>query len=48
MITALIYITGLLINNFLMILIGDIFLVIATLITVYTGFQYTFKTFNKK
>tara|TARA_B100001093_G_scaffold461146_1_gene475402 strand:+ start:377 stop:922 length:546 start_codon:yes stop_codon:yes gene_type:complete len=39
--TISIYLLGLAVNNMLLIVIGDIFLFVALLITLYTGFLYT-------
>ena len=44
--TLSIYLFGLAINNMLLIIIADIFLLIALLITLYTGFIYTLNTFK--
>jgi CDP-diacylglycerol--glycerol-3-phosphate 3-phosphatidyltransferase len=44
--TISIYLFGLAFNNMLFIIIGDIFLIIAVLITIYTGYQYTINTFK--
>lgn len=41
-----VYLLGLSINNMLVILIADVFLLISLLITVYTGYQYTLSTFK--
>ena len=43
--TVSIFLLGLAMNNMLILLIGDILLLIATLITLYTGIQYTYRTF---
>jgi CDP-diacylglycerol--glycerol-3-phosphate 3-phosphatidyltransferase len=45
--TISIYLLGLATSKMLLIIIGDLFLVISTLITIYTGFLYTFSTFKK-
>ena len=45
--TISIYLLGLASSKMLLIIIGDIFLVISTLITIYTGFLYTYSTFKK-
>jgi len=45
--TIFIYLCGLVINNMLLIIIGDIFIVISVLITIYTGYIYTKNSFNK-
>ncbi len=44
--TISIYLLGLTLNNMLLILLGDITLLLSLLITVYTGFIYTYKTFR--
>ena len=41
------YLFALTISFNLLIIIGDIFLIIATLITLYTGYEYTLKVFKK-
>ena len=46
--TITIYLLGLSLNNMLIILIGDIFLLISLLITLYTGIIYTYNSFNSK
>lgn len=45
--TILIYLFGLSLNNMLVLLIGDIFLFVSLLVTIYTGYQYTVSTFKK-
>ena len=45
--TILIYLFGLSLNNMLVLLIGDIFLFLSLLVTIYTGYQYTVSTFKK-
>ncbi len=42
------YLLGLALNNMLIVLIGDILLFISFIVTIYTGFQYTHKTFFQK
>jgi CDP-diacylglycerol--glycerol-3-phosphate 3-phosphatidyltransferase len=44
--TISIYLLGLTIDNMLLIIIGDIFLLISLLITLYTGFFYTLNSFK--
>lgn len=44
--TIFIYLTGLAFNQMLLIVFGDIFIVISLLITMYTGYVYTLKTFK--
>jgi CDP-diacylglycerol--glycerol-3-phosphate 3-phosphatidyltransferase len=44
--TLSIYLFGLVINNMLVIIIGDVFVLISLLITLYTGFIYTVNTFR--
>ena len=46
MLTILIYLFGLLINSMLILLVGDIMLIISLAITLYTGFLYTFNSFE--
>tara|TARA_B100000214_G_C23756770_1_gene530346 strand:- start:14 stop:550 length:537 start_codon:yes stop_codon:yes gene_type:complete len=45
--TITIYLVALSFNKMLLIIIGDIFLVISLLITLYTGYIYTVSTFKK-
>tara|TARA_B100000989_G_scaffold64807_1_gene44893 strand:- start:1934 stop:2476 length:543 start_codon:yes stop_codon:yes gene_type:complete len=45
--SVLIYLLGLAFNFMLLVVIGDILLVIALLITVYTGYIYTLNSFQK-
>lgn len=45
--TISIYLLALCINNMLLILVGDVFLFMSLIITVYTGYQYSFNTFKK-
>ena len=47
LITISVYLIGLTINNMLVLLIADIFLFISLFITLYTGYIYTFNTFDK-
>ena len=44
--TISIYLLGLILNNMLIILFGDMMLFLSLLITLYTGFIYTYKTFR--
>ena len=44
--TIFIYLLGLTINNMLFILIGDMFLFISLFITIYTGFVYTYNSYE--
>ena len=44
--TISIYLVGLVINNMLLLVIGDIFLFISLFITLYTGFLYTANSFR--
>ena len=46
LITISIYLLGLSVNQMLLIVIGDIFLLISLFITLYTGFLYTLKSLN--
>lgn len=45
--TISIYLVALSFNKMLLIIIGDIFLIISLLITLYTGYIYTINTFRK-
>tara|TARA_Y100000591_G_scaffold246759_1_gene217800 strand:+ start:42 stop:581 length:540 start_codon:yes stop_codon:yes gene_type:complete len=47
MLVILIYLLGLTINNMMVLFFADIILVIALLVTIQTGFQYTLATFKK-
>ena len=42
--TISIYLLGLTLNNMLLILFGDMFLFLSLLITIYTGYIYTYKS----
>ena len=44
--TISVYLLGLTLNNMLIIVLGDIFLLISLFITLYTGFIYTLNTFK--
>ena len=44
--TIMIYLFGLAFNVMLLIILGDIFMIIATLITIYTGYIYTYNSFR--
>ena len=44
--TISIYLFGLVLNNMLIVIFGDILLIISLLITLYTGLVYTLKSFN--
>ena len=44
--TISIYLVGLVFNNMLAIIIGDVFLVASLMITIYTGLIYTINSFN--
>ena len=46
--TISIYLLGLALSNMLILIIGDIFLIISTLITTYTGYLYTIQSLKKK
>ena len=46
MFSIFIYLFGLTVNNMMFLFFADIFLIIATLITLQTGFQYTIATFS--
>ena len=47
MLSILIYLLGLTINNMIVLFFADIILIIALLVTIQTGFQYTISTFKK-
>ena len=47
MLSILIYLFGLTINNMIVLFFADIILIIALLVTIQTGFQYTISTFKK-
>lgn len=44
--TISIYLLGLMLNNMLILLFGDMFLFLSLLITIYTGYLYTYNTFK--
>jgi phosphatidylglycerophosphate synthase len=44
--TISIYLLGITINNMLLLVIGDILLFTSLFITIYTGIEYTLKTFK--
>ena len=47
MLSILIYLLGLTINNMMVLFFADIVLIIGLLVTIQTGFQYTISTFKK-
>ena len=47
MLSILMYLFGLTINNMIILFFADIILIIALLVTIQTGFQYTISTFKK-
>jgi len=47
MLAILIYLFGLTINNMMILFFADIILIIALLVTIQSGFQYTISTFRK-
>jgi CDP-diacylglycerol--glycerol-3-phosphate 3-phosphatidyltransferase len=47
LLTISIYLLAIVINNMLLIIFGDIFIVIASLITLYTGYEYTVNSLKK-
>ena len=47
MLSILMYLFGLTINNMMVFFFADIILIIALLVTIQTGFQYTISTFKK-
>ena len=44
--TILLYLTALAFNKMLLIVIGDIFVIVSVLITLYTGYIYTYNSFK--
>ena len=46
LLTISIYLLGLAFNKMLLIIFGDIFIIISVLITIYTGYIYTYNTFK--
>ena len=44
--TIAIYLTGLAFNKMLLVVLGDIFIIISVLITLYTGYVYTYNSFK--
>ena len=44
--TISVYLIGIAFNKMLLIVFGDIFLIISAMITIYTGYVYTIKTFR--
>ena len=46
LVTIMIYLLGLAFSKMLLIVFGDIFMIIATLITLYTGYIYTYNSFK--
>ena len=47
MLAILMYLFGLTINSMMILFFADIILIIALLVTIYTGYQYTISTFKK-
>ena len=47
MFAILMYLFGLTLNNMMVLFFADIVLIIAVLVTIHTGFQYTISTFKK-
>ena len=47
MLSILMYLLGLTINNMIVLFFADLVLIIALLVTIQTGFQYTISTFKK-
>ena len=45
--TISVYLLGLSLNNMLILMFADIFLMMSLFITIYTGYQYTLNTFSK-
>ncbi len=48
MFSIFIYLVGLALKSMILVVIGDIFIIIAVLITVYTGYEYTLNSFKKE
>ncbi len=46
LLTITIYLVGLAFNKMLFIVIGDVFIIISVLVTLYTGYIYTFNSFS--
>ncbi len=46
--TIFLYLLGLAINNMLLIILGDAFLILSVLITSFTGYEYTLNVFKKR
>ena len=44
--TIAIYLTGLAFNKMLLVILGDIFMIISLLVTLYTGYIYTYNSFK--
>ena len=46
--TISLYLLGLAINNMMLIVIGDAFLILSVLVTIYTGYEYTMNVIKSK
>ncbi len=46
--TIFVYLLGLSLNNMLIIIFADIFLILSVFITIYTGYEYTINVFKNK
>lgn len=44
--TIAVYLTALAFNKMLLVILGDIFIIISVLVTLYTGYVYTYNTFK--
>ena len=44
--TIAVYLTGLAFNKMLLVILGDIFMIISLLVTLYTGYIYTYNSFK--
>ncbi len=47
LLTIFLYLLSLAINQMLLIVIADIFIIISVIVTLYTGYEYTIKVFSK-
>lgn len=48
LLTIALYLVALAFNKMILIVVGDIFLVVSVLITLYSGYEYTLNSFRKK
>lgn len=47
LLTLLIYLLGLTFNKMILIVVGDVFLILSVLVTLYTGYEYTRNVYSK-